>query len=94
MSSRAKSRDEGPHARAKSPIKHVVFVIQENRSFNNLFMGYPGALTQRYGYDERHRKITLHAQMLGTFWDIAHSSQSFKTDCDGQGTLPGTQCRM
>ncbi|MGB6517816.1 MAG: alkaline phosphatase family protein [Candidatus Cybelea sp.] len=78
----------------KSPIKHVVFVIQENRSFNNLFMGYPGALTQRYGYDERHRKIALHAQMLGSSWDIAHSSQSFKADCDGQGTLPGTQCRM
>ncbi|MGP8099401.1 MAG: hypothetical protein ACLQHL_01365, partial [Candidatus Cybelea sp.] len=31
-----------------SPIRHVVFVIQENRSFNDLFVGYPGATTQRY----------------------------------------------
>ncbi|MBV8530857.1 MAG: hypothetical protein JO104_06030, partial [Candidatus Eremiobacteraeota bacterium] len=34
-----------------SPITHVVFIIEENRSFNNLFMGYPGATTQNYGYD-------------------------------------------
>jgi hypothetical protein len=31
-------------------IKHVVIIIQENRSFNNLFMGYPGALTRATGY--------------------------------------------
>ncbi|MEO6991001.1 MAG: hypothetical protein ABI346_02470, partial [Candidatus Baltobacteraceae bacterium] len=34
-----------------SPIQHVIFIVQENRSFNNLFMGYPNALTQNYGYD-------------------------------------------
>jgi phospholipase C len=32
-----------------SCIKHVVIIIQENRSFNNLFMGYPGALTRDTG---------------------------------------------
>lgn len=31
-------------------IKHVVIIIQENRSFNNLFNGYPGALTRPAGY--------------------------------------------
>jgi len=30
-------------AKAASPIKHVVVLIQENRSFNNLFATYPGA---------------------------------------------------
>ena len=25
-----------------SPIKHVVMIVQENRSFNNLFAGFPG----------------------------------------------------
>jgi phospholipase C len=30
-------------------IQHVVIIIQENRSFNNLFMGYPGAETRGYG---------------------------------------------
>ncbi len=31
-------------------IKHVVIVIQENRSFDNLFSGYPGADAPSYGY--------------------------------------------
>ena len=32
-----------------SCIEHIVIIIQENRSFNNLFMGYPGAATRRFG---------------------------------------------
>ncbi|MBV8067093.1 MAG: hypothetical protein JO113_03870, partial [Candidatus Eremiobacteraeota bacterium] len=32
-------------------IKHIVIVVQENRSFNDLFYGYPGATTAAYGYD-------------------------------------------
>ena len=79
---------------ATSPIKHVVFIIQENRSFNNLFMGYPGAKTATYGYDERHRKIALHSQGLATAWDLGHTSQDFFTACDGSGSLPGTACKM
>src|SRR5690242_4463321 len=30
-------------------IQHIVIIIQENRSFNNLFMGFPGAATRRFG---------------------------------------------
>jgi phospholipase C len=30
-------------------IEHIVIIIQENRSFNNLFMGYPGAETRTFG---------------------------------------------
>jgi phospholipase C len=45
-------------------IKHVVVVIQENRSFENFFAGYPGADAPMYGYGKRpHRKdikIPLH----------------------------------
>src|SRR5690242_4261390 len=44
-------------AAAKTPIRHVVFVIQENRSFNNLFFGYPGAKTAKYGYDTNGHRI-------------------------------------
>ena len=40
-----------------SKIKHVVIIIQENRSFNNLFMSYPGATTLTYGYDTSNDKI-------------------------------------
>jgi phospholipase C len=81
------------HATA-GPIKHVVFVIQENRSLNNLFMGYPGATTQSYGYDTSGDKIALHSQSLASAWDISHTSVAFFTDCDGTGTLPGTDCKL
>jgi phospholipase C len=79
--------------RTASPIQHVVFIVQENRSFNNLFMGFPGATTQNYGYDQQGDKISLQPSDLASAWDIAHNSQSFEEDCDGTGSLPGTNCR-
>ncbi len=32
-------------------IKHVVYVVQENRSFDDIFQGYPGADTVSSGKD-------------------------------------------
>jgi phospholipase C len=40
-------------------IKHVVIVIQENRSFDNIFDGFPGADTTPYGYMNTGVKVTL-----------------------------------
>lgn len=77
-----------------SPIKHVIFVVQENRSFNNFFMGFPGATTQNYGYDLKGRKIKLRPVNLAEGWDLDHFSQSFFQACNGTGKLPGTHCRM
>ncbi|HTU80964.1 MAG TPA: alkaline phosphatase family protein, partial [Candidatus Acidoferrales bacterium] len=31
-------------------VKHVVIIIQENRTFDNVFDGFPRAHTKRYGY--------------------------------------------
>ena len=59
------------------PISHVVYIIQRDRSFNNLFLGFPGASTQNYGYDTLGTKIPLHAQSIATNWDIDHSSTAF-----------------
>ncbi|MBV9333010.1 MAG: hypothetical protein JO146_03305, partial [Candidatus Eremiobacteraeota bacterium] len=53
-------------------IKHVVIVVQENRSFNNLFMGFPGAKTSKYGYDSYGQRIKLKPVPLETTWDIDH----------------------
>ena len=36
-------------------IKHVVIIIQENRSFDNLFAGFPGADAPTFGYAGRKR---------------------------------------
>jgi phospholipase C len=77
-----------------SPIKHVVFIVQENRSFNNFFLGYPGAATQRYGYGDKGRRIRLRSEPLAVVWDIDHSSKAFFLACDGIGKLPGTRCKM
>lgn len=89
----ARSREFARNS-SSSPIQHVVFIVQENRSFNNLFLGYPGAKTQNYGYDSRGDKIALQSIHLSTTWDIYHSSSTFFAACNGTGNLPGTKCRM
>jgi len=80
------------HATGK--IQHVVIIIQENRSFDNLLQGFPNADTRSYGYDSNGKKVTLNQITLATNWDIDHSSYSFITACDGKGKYPGTECRM
>jgi phospholipase C len=79
---------------ASGKIKHVVIIVQENRSFNNLLYGFPGATTATYGYDTYGDKITLQPVGLETTWDIDHSSTSFFEACNGTGSFPGTDCQM
>jgi phospholipase C len=75
-------------------IQHVVILIQENRSFDNLFEGYPGADTQSYGYDSSGDKITLQPIPLEAPFDLEHDSTGFFEACNGTGSYPGTDCRM
>jgi phospholipase C len=79
-------------ARVGSPsggkIQHIVYVIQENRSFNFMFDGFAGALTQNYGYDSNGNKIPLHSQAISTGWDIDHSANGFFAAYDN-GKLDG-----
>jgi phospholipase C len=75
-------------------IKHVIIIVQENRSLNNLFYGFPGARTVGYGYDTNGQKIELKPVVLETKWDLAHDSIGFLAACNGAGKTPGTQCRM
>jgi phospholipase C len=58
-------------------ISHVVIVMQENRGFNNLFYGYPGADTVGYGYDSNRHKIKLQAISMAAPYDIDHQSWDF-----------------
>ncbi|MGA7094971.1 MAG: alkaline phosphatase family protein [Candidatus Cybelea sp.] len=81
-------------ARLTTPIKHVVFIVQENRSFNNIFMGYPGAKTAKYGYDSSGGKVELKKISFKSGVDPAHDSNAFFTACNGTGKLPGTNCQM
>ncbi|HEV3091199.1 MAG TPA: alkaline phosphatase family protein [Candidatus Cybelea sp.] len=75
-------------------IQHVIIIVQENRSFNNLFYGFPGAKTAKFGYNSSNQKITLQPVGLETSWDLDHSSTSFFAACNGTGSYPGTDCQM
>ncbi len=75
-------------------ITHVVYIVQENRSFDNMFQGYPGANTVSEGKNSKGQTIKLTPSKLGAYYDIDHSAQAMFAACDGTGSLPGTQCRM
>ena len=75
-------------------IKHVVYVVQENRTIDNLFQGYPGADTVSSGEDSKGGKIVLQSVSLATKYDLDHSAQAMFTDCRGSGGEPGRDCRM
>jgi len=75
-------------------ISHVVFIVQENRSFDNLFQGYPGADTVSKGKNSKGETVQLQPKGLGYQLSIDHSAQAMFEACDGAGKLPGTDCRM
>jgi phospholipase C len=75
-------------------ITHVVYIVQENRSFDNLFQGYPGADTVSQGMNSDGQTITLQPSSLKTVYVIDHSAQAMFLACNGTGSLPGTDCRM
>ncbi len=82
------------HSQGIDKIQNVVIIVQENRSLDNLFQGFPGADTKPYGYDSAGKKVTLGSVSLATTWDVDHSSASFLSACNGTGKFPGTDCRM
>lgn len=75
-------------------IKHVVYIVQENRSFDDMFHGYPGADTVSRGKSSTGKMIKLVPVSLAVRYDLDHSAEAMFADCDGTGKLPGTKCRM
>ncbi len=75
-------------------ITHIVYVVQENRSFDDLFQGYPGADTVSTGKNSKDQTIALKPVSLKTQYDIDHSVKAMFAACNGTGKLPGTDCRM
>jgi phospholipase C len=82
------------NATGAGKIAHVVYIVQENRSFDNLFQGYPGADTVSSGKNSRGQTIELQPVSLSTQYIIDHSAQAMFAACNGKGPLPGTHCRM
>src|SRR5579862_2943706 len=83
-----------PSVTGAGKIKHVVYIVQENRSFDDLFHGYPGADTVSRGKDSSGGFITLKPASLKIAYSLDHGAESMFTDCHGTGQLPGTKCRM
>jgi phospholipase C len=82
------------NATGAGKIKHVVWVVQENRSFNDIFEGYPGAHTATSGKMSNGKTIPLQQIPLETAYEIDHSAQAMFSACNGTGSLPGTECQM
>jgi phospholipase C len=77
---------ERPYA---SPIKHVVIIVQENRSFDNIFAGFPGADAPTYGYTHTGKKVSLVATGFGQFGvGISHTYHMALTNYDN-GKMDG-----
>jgi phospholipase C len=59
-------------ARPAGPIQHVVVIMQENRSLDNLFNGFPGADTVQSGMNHGVR-VPLEPAPLGKGPDLDHT---------------------
>jgi phospholipase C len=75
-------------------IDHIIYIVQENRSFDNLFQGYPGANTKSFGKNSKGQTIQLQPVSLKVQYVIDHSATAMFEACNGTGSLPGTNCRM
>lgn len=59
--------------RHKGPIEHVVVIVQENRTVDDLFQFLPRARTQSWGLDSANRRVPLQPESLTVPYDIKHN---------------------
>jgi phospholipase C len=71
-----------------SRISHVVIVVQENRSFDNLFNGFPGADTVQSGRIHTGQIVPLQPVSLAAPYDVSHLANDFVFSYDG-GAMDG-----
>jgi phospholipase C len=64
-------------------INHIVIIVQENRSFDNLFSGFPGTDSALAGNVKGGGSISLQAVPLEYGIDVGHFHTSFRTAYDG-----------
>jgi phospholipase C len=68
---------------AGSVIKHVVFIVQENRSFDNLFHGFPGADAASSGLINTNATVSLQPVPLEQSYDPNHALIDYVTSYAG-----------
>jgi phospholipase C len=77
-----------PTAISTNPITHIMIVVQENRTVDNLFQGLRGADTASSGLNSFGQTVPLHAVPLAVPYDFIHAHQAFVTEYDG-GKMDG-----
>jgi phospholipase C len=75
-------------------IKHVIIMMQENRTTDNLFHGLQGADTADYGYNSKGEKIPLTPIKLANNYTLDHYHPDFirmydNGKMDGADLIPG-----
>ena len=75
-------------AQTLTPIKHVIVLVQENRTFDNLFNGFPGADTQPYGYTHTGQRVALQPTPFMEIYDPDHTHGAWVQDYDN-GKMDG-----
>ena len=76
-----------PPSAGSTPIKHVIIIMQENRSFDNLFNGFPGADTVTSGMSNG-VVVPLQPVPLEQGTDVGHSHRDWYEDYNG-GKMDG-----
>ncbi len=79
--------DDAP-AKGTGAIRHVVVIVQENRSFDNVFSGFPGADGAVAGKLHDGQTMPLATVSLANPTDLAHTYNDFLTEYDG-GKMDG-----
>ncbi len=70
------------HHSGSYPVTHIVIIVQENRSFDNFFRGFPKADSATFGYGHG-VKYTLQELPLKWTFDLNHYHYQFLEDFDG-----------
>jgi len=70
-------------ANTKTPIKHVIVIVMENRSFDNVFRGFPGADSASYGREHTGKTIELKAAPYEGNCDPDHSHEAWVKEYNG-----------
>ncbi len=71
-----------------NPIKHIVIIVQENRTPDNLFHGLPNADIANAGFNSKGRYIPLMPVPLNAYYDLDHQHKAFLTMYD-DGRMDG-----
>jgi phospholipase C len=81
------------NAGQQANIKHIVLIVQENRTPDNLFQGLPGADIATSGLTSTGQTVPLHSVPLTAKYDIAHTHAAFVAMYDN-GRMDGANKEM